>query len=384
VHTRMNKSYSQDLVRPQMPELDTLRGLAILGVVFYHGLYEGRNLSGYGHIHASILKLMALGQSGVALFFVLSGFLITGLLLDSRNRVDYYRRFYIRRALRILPAYYAILLILAITRLAAAPFLTVSLFYCSNFAPLLGLSMAYPVLWSLAVEEHFYLIWPAAVHRLSDRRLLLTSATIVVVAPLLRFLYYLHGIRSGYIALGFDHYTWNAADGLACGAILAMIVRASKFDRRRHLFVLMAVFGLTAFFILTGVPYGIGTRSRLVGAVFLWTVWNLASAGLVVLFQLIGTGPWKRIVVPRVLLFFGEISYGLYLIHLLIFWGYDKYVQKLAPKLIEEQNDWRWIWLRFAVAGSLAVIVAYLSRRFFEEPFLRLKDRLTTPERRSG
>jgi hypothetical protein len=56
-----------------MPELDTLRGLAILGVVFYHGLYEGRNLSGYGHVHASILKLMALGQSGVALFFVLSG-----------------------------------------------------------------------------------------------------------------------------------------------------------------------------------------------------------------------------------------------------------------------------------------------------------------------
>jgi peptidoglycan/LPS O-acetylase OafA/YrhL len=98
--------------------------------------------------------------------------------------------------------------------------------------------MAYPVLWSLAVEEHFYLLWPAAVHRPSNRRLLITAATIIVVAPLLRSLYYLHAIRSGYIALGFDHYTWNAADGLACGTILAMIVRASKFDRRRYLFVL--------------------------------------------------------------------------------------------------------------------------------------------------
>ena len=162
-----------------MPELDTLRGLAILGVVFYHGLYEGRNLSGFGHVHASILELMALGQSGVALFFVLSGFLITGLLLDSRNRADYYRRSYIRRALQILPAYYGILVILAIAGLAAAPFLTVSLFYCSNFAPLLRLSMAYPVLWSLVVEEHFYLVWPAADHRLSNRRLLITAATII-------------------------------------------------------------------------------------------------------------------------------------------------------------------------------------------------------------
>jgi peptidoglycan/LPS O-acetylase OafA/YrhL len=146
----------------------------------------------------------------------------------------------------------------------------------------------------------------------------------------------------------------------------------------------MALLGLTAFLVLMGVPFGIATRSRIVGAVFIWTLWNLASAGLLVLFQLIGTGPWKTIVAPRILLFFGEISYGLYLIHLLIFWRYDKYAQKLVPELIEEQNDWRLIWLRFALAGSLAVIVAYLSRRFFEEPFLRLKDRLTTSERRSG
>ena len=120
---------------------------------------------------------------------------------------------------------------------------------------------------------------------------------------LLRFLYYLHAIRSGYIGLGFDHYTWNAGEGLACGAILAIIARGSKFDRRRYLFALMVHLGLTVFLVLMGVPYGITTRSRVVGAVFLWTLWNLASAALVVLFQLIGTSAWKAIVAPRVLFF---------------------------------------------------------------------------------
>ena len=90
-----------------MPELDSIRGLAILGVLFYHGLYWARDFSPFTSAEKRLLFLMSAGQFGVSLFFVLSGFLITGLLIDSRNRIDYYKRFYIRRALRILPAYYA-------------------------------------------------------------------------------------------------------------------------------------------------------------------------------------------------------------------------------------------------------------------------------------
>jgi peptidoglycan/LPS O-acetylase OafA/YrhL len=106
-------SGSSSIIRVYMPELDSLRGLAILLVLLFHGMAPVQNaaLSPAGRI---IFKLSLYGWGGVNLFFVLSGFLITGILLDSRDRADYYRRFYIRRALRILPALYAILILLMI------------------------------------------------------------------------------------------------------------------------------------------------------------------------------------------------------------------------------------------------------------------------------
>jgi len=86
------------LLRSHMPELDTLRGLAILGVVLYHCFYWARDFSPYSGWQRRILFLMSPGQFGVNLFFVLSGFLITGILLESKQRSDYFRRFYYRRA----------------------------------------------------------------------------------------------------------------------------------------------------------------------------------------------------------------------------------------------------------------------------------------------
>jgi peptidoglycan/LPS O-acetylase OafA/YrhL len=94
----------QPLPRQRMPELDTVRGLAIIGVLLYHAFCETRDLQAYQPWQRHILSLMSVGQFGVNLFFVLSGFLINGVLLDSRKRPDYNQRFYYRRALRILPA----------------------------------------------------------------------------------------------------------------------------------------------------------------------------------------------------------------------------------------------------------------------------------------
>src|SRR5277367_1474170 len=103
---------NEPLLRSHMPELDALRGIAVIGVLFYHGLYWARDLTAYSPWQARLLELMSVGQFGVNLFFVLSGFLITGVLLDSTTRPDYFKRFYFRRALRILPAYYFTLLLL--------------------------------------------------------------------------------------------------------------------------------------------------------------------------------------------------------------------------------------------------------------------------------
>jgi len=161
-----------------MPELDTLRGAAVLLVLFFHGFYF---IAGAARFHGPVrwfLLFTNMGWTGVNLFFVLSGFLITGILLDSQSHPEYYRNFYLRRALRILPAYYAVLLVvLAVgrtdltTRHVSWGFFALSLVYLSNVTMLLGVPMQYAVLWSLAVEEHFYLLWPAAVRGFSRRAL---------------------------------------------------------------------------------------------------------------------------------------------------------------------------------------------------------------------
>ena len=92
-----------------MPELDSLRGVAILLVLFYHGFGYDYGVQGLSGIARGFVAATLTGWTGVDLFFVLSGFLITGILLDTKLRPDYYRRFYTRRALRILPIYFAVL-----------------------------------------------------------------------------------------------------------------------------------------------------------------------------------------------------------------------------------------------------------------------------------
>ena len=169
-----------------MPELDSLRGVAILAVVFYHGLYWSAvdvPLRGL----ASWLRLLSrAGWTGVNLFFVLSGFLITGILLDTRDRPDFYRRFYARRALRILPACYATLAILWVAGISTPAFVGLGCVFLSNVSPLLGVPMSYGPLWSLSVEEHFYLLWPTLVRRLGMRLISAAAALIIVLEPLAR------------------------------------------------------------------------------------------------------------------------------------------------------------------------------------------------------
>ena len=136
-----------------MPELDSMRGIAVLMVLFLHGMAAPLNAS-LSRLGQTMLSVSQYGGVGVNLFFVLSGFLITGILI-VQGPSDYYRRFYARRALRILPALYATLIVLLLGGLIGWRFVMVSLLFLANFAPLLGLPLQYPVLWSLAVEEQF-------------------------------------------------------------------------------------------------------------------------------------------------------------------------------------------------------------------------------------
>ena len=192
------------LLRSRMPELDTIRGIAVLLVVFFHGFGFRYGLQGLSGLPKLFVAATLPGWMGVNLFFVLSGFLITGILLDSRLKKNYFRTFYVRRALRILPLYYAVLLVLAVLtrtgwvdRQASWAYLGLSFLYLSNVTELFGVPSQYSVLWSLAVEEHFYLLWPAAVRVLSRQRVMIVSICICVLCPCLRAFCFIRGYDSG-------------------------------------------------------------------------------------------------------------------------------------------------------------------------------------------
>src|SRR5580693_2346326 len=182
----MEKPTAHNLIRPVMPELDTLRGIAVLGVFFLHAFswqYGGLHFGALGRF---VLAATQPGWIGVNLFFVLSGFLITGILLDSKHRPDFYRRFYTRRALRILPAYYALLILLLLLHSSSLGFVGLSFVYLANVTNLFGIACGYGPLWSLAVEEHYYIFWPAVVRKLTSPQLGAASAAIILLEPMLR------------------------------------------------------------------------------------------------------------------------------------------------------------------------------------------------------
>lgn len=362
------------LLRSRMPELDTIRGIAVLLVLFFHGFGFRYGLSGLSRFPKIFVAATLPGWTGVNLFFVLSGFLITGILLDSKPKADYYRRFYVRRALRILPLYYAVLVLLAVltrtgwvNRQASWAFLGLSFLYLSNVTGLFGVPMQYGVLWSLAVEEHFYLLWPAAVRSLSRQRVALTAAVLCVLCPCLRAFYFIRRYDTG------TGYTWLVADGLATGALLATLARGPWATRVRMWSITAILFSASLVMFVGGYPFGIFRASRFFGFSLRETALNLFFAGTVALTLLIGTSRWKWVVNRPALQFFGDISYGVYLIHMLIFDLEDHFIGHWFPSLSSPAGRFGAMVLAFSVAAAVTIAVATLSRWYFEEPFLRMK-----------
>jgi len=358
------------LLRSVMPELDSVRGIAIIGVLLLHAFYSSYSSFPFSGLPRLFLLATQPGWLGVNLFFVLSGFLITGILLDSKEKPQYFRRFYTRRALRILPAYYLLLIILAVLHQASAGFLGLSFIYLANVTALFGVVADYGPLWSLAVEEHYYILWPAVIYKLTRRHVAIITVALCVLIPVLRGV----SFRLGYTA-GLGWYTWFVADGLATGSLLAILLRTSV--SRRMIAVVCGTL-LAVGFMLAGIgrPFGILTRERVLGAALQETVIDIVFAGFLLLVMLLGTSARRRYVNNSVLRFLGYISYGLYLIHLLVFRIYDKLCRNYWPWLQPTAGHFGLVVLRFVLAGGAAVGVAYLSRKYFEERFLRLKDRV--------
>ena len=352
-----------------MPGLDVARGLAILMVLLDHGFAAGQT----PYILHPTRFLLALeyvarfGHMGVHLFFILSGFLITGILLDSRHQPDYYRNFYTRRALRIAPAYLLMVAVLLLTHSITLRYLAVCLTCLCNMPSLLGAGQEYPALWSLSVEEQFYLLWPLIIRKLSRRRFTILCIAIVLLTPALRFAllygpHYLHDIRFK---------TWAVADFFAAGALLSIAARLPHLRPRLHQAIApLLLLGAALFALQHLLPHPTTLTLINVAHATHLDPWLLGFSGFVLLAFLhpgIATHT-----ISRPLIFLAKISYGLYLCHPLLFNLIDKHWPLHSPSTPAFYHQ---LVLRFIVEAALSIAVATLSRYTFEAYFLRRKPR---------
>jgi peptidoglycan/LPS O-acetylase OafA/YrhL len=354
-----------------MPGLDAIRGVAILSVLLYHGLYWDLLQTPPVHSLAEkISGLMTFGWLGVFLFFVLSGFLITGILLDSKQKHHYWRNFYVRRLLRILPAFLLTLFVLRVWMHVTWLYVLVCLANMANLAGMLHISgPVYGVFWSLAVEEQFYLGWPWLVKGFSRRHFAYFAIGSVALSPLLRYV-----SASGILPLGDVHgMTWLISDNLAMGALIALLLRSrwGKIEHVRRIAWTSFIAGLSL--LVAGLPFGILHRTNLFGSALQTVPFEFMFAGLLLFSLMVGDRPtiysWTR---P--LRFMGYISYSLYLYHILVFGFTDRVLQRFG--FGRYWSAWQWV-ARFAGEATLATLLAYLSRRYFEQFFLFMKAQLS-------
>ncbi|HTH54060.1 MAG TPA: acyltransferase [Edaphobacter sp.] len=365
--------------KTRLPALDGIRALAITLVFFEH--YGGGSHGGF------ILRVLGearkRGWVGVDLFFVLSGFLITGILYDTRNDSHFFKRFYARRSVRIFPIFY----LLAIILLVITPIFQYQwhwlhltfLVYLGNFFANYDFSLYdivsrnHPTarlfighLWSLCVEEQFYLIWPLAVWAIRDRiRLIWTAAGLSLVALALRCVMCMHfspELSEQWIMRTLPF----RMDSLLFGGILALLLRgpaADRYQRMSRSVFLAASAGVLAIFALSPAydsPWLLTIGLTLIAA---------ASAGLIG--ATVKTGSFEfRFFSPKPLLTLGKYSYGFYVYHLLYRWAWIQFLVFLGKKTHS-----------IALAGIIELtsvfvvtfIVSKLSYDLFEVRFLRYK-----------
>ena len=342
-----------------IPALDGLRGIAVLMVMAFHFI-QGNPLSG-NQILYWLTKASAFGQTGVDLFFVLSGFLITRILLTAKEDKHYFKNFYIRRFLRILPLYYLFLVITYIL----LPFLKLSTWvpFQQQFwfwLHIQNIPATFPSLenhgpshfWSLAVEEHFYLIWPFLVYCLSPRKLMWASLAIILIAILSRFL-----LIS--LDIGIFYFTLCRMDELAIGAILAILEIRNSLLSSKKIFSWVASFLLV--FLSISWPLLSGQSSIYIG-LFKFTaiaVFYFCIIGF--LLSLESDRHLLRFMKSEFLVYTGRISYGMYVVHPLCFY------------MIAQLEFFSGIWAEISASFGLTYLVSTLSYKYYEKPFLALK-----------
>ena len=355
----------RSVARGFIPELDGLRGIAILMVMIHRfwprtGVGVAADLAGTGWI-------------GVDLFFVISGFLITGILLDTKDDGGYFKNFYARRMLRIFPLYYLFVIGVfvafsgnpAFREHAGSPF-----WYLAHLGNVPEGVLEHDVpywlgpIWSLAIEEQFYLTFPWLVYALDRRKLTLLLFGMILAAPLIRL--------TTMLALP-DHerfqylFTLCRIDTIAVGCLLAVAVRALDLERHRKTVFRIAVVAMPMIVVLA-----IGShldRTSPFDRVFGYSIVAIGCAAVLAL-VLLGRGQRSTAMLRFApLAYLGKLCFGLYLLHR----PADTIVSALAARIGLSGE----LWLMPAKL-VMAVVLATISWRLIERPFLGLKDRFAS------
>jgi len=352
--------------RQHIPALDGLRGLAILMVVVYHNF--------------DFTHYFFFGWMGVDLFFVLSGFLITDILLKSVNQPHFLRNFYIRRVLRIFPLYYLtlglflLLLPRYFSQLQVSYYLDNQVWlwtYLQNWLYSFKNPDQYNLLnhfWSLAVEEQFYMVWPLLILLLKKPRYLLMVIGAVLLC-VIGFRIWIWNNQVPDLAY-FNLYTFTRIDGICIGSMIALLQRIKpKFlENYMSLVVLLfAGFNFLFYFINSSNQYSfpyLAIAGYTTFAMVFGLLVNEAAAGDNKLMNAVFTISPLR--------FLGKISYGLYIFHWPVYVLLTPYLYRLFSGTLQGQP----LSLAMALTATiLSVAISWLSFQYFERYFLRLKDR---------
>ena len=365
-----------------IPALDGLRALAIL-LVIPHNTYLFETIRGWLIPFAWIANA---GWVGVQLFFVLSGFLITRNLLDSRGADNYYAAFFGRRILRIFPLYYLVLiffLLLLPQLVELGPGIRGSYanqvwlwLFLSNWAQPYGHEVYwFPHFWSLAVEEQFYFLWPAVIALTPTRRLVPVCATLIVVALVIRIAL----LKAGAPPEAIYMFTVCRMDALACGAMAAVLTgvpRFMSFMRSHATALLVAALVL----MMAGVPLtdsyaayngGSITVGHTILALGMTTVMLVTVAGSR---SRVATGLDTVLRLPP-LRSVGKVSYAMYIFHVPLALIVGTPMKPVLQKLGVGYPVWYALWVTLC-----SYVVAVASYHLLEKHFLRAK-RYFVPDR---
>jgi peptidoglycan/LPS O-acetylase OafA/YrhL len=358
--------------------LDGIRGLAIIAVLLRHIAYVFR---AHGPLTRWFLPIPQFGSWGVDLFFVLSGFLITGILIDTKSAINRASSFYGRRVLRIFPIYYLTLTIVFVGEHFSHWVKTAGnlqgtadhlsyLFYFQNFIPLwhhgdYPLSVLGPF-WSLAVEEQFYLLWPLLVWRLSPRSLVKICAIGVLMTFTLRLIL----VPKFGPGIWVFSLTPTRADGLFVGAALAAILAIKGAFPKPLLIGLASVGGV----LLLLVPIFAPARELWLTGHLMATMGitgiALCSGALIVFCLSYGESHLARAFRAPWLRNFGKYSYGIYVIHATVYYAGETF---LTARGIKWPYATPFAFVYAITMMAIAYGLAWLSFHCYESYFLGLK-----------